>query len=256
MLQGYSVIGRFIEKSVNVNLFKRGTSKYLINIRQSRTKIFVFLLILFMKFLELFQFAKSGVYCIRCLQNNKVYIGESGSLLERAARHFSLLKNGYHESALLQKDFLLYGSKFFQFEIIYFEKNAKKRRLLEQELIQKQLPKKCYSVTNGFKTNQLQLSQQISINGKIYDSIKQAEQFTKLSKSSIIRRLNNPDDSKYIRLQKQLIKRGKYNFIIDKMCYSSTHEVINKGLAKNDNQVREKCRSKSLKWKTWYVIQK
>ena len=92
MLQGYSVIGRFIEKSVNVNLFKRGTSKYLINIRQSRTKIFVFLLILFMKFLELFQFAKSGVYCIRCLQNNKVYIGESGSLLERAARHFSPFK--------------------------------------------------------------------------------------------------------------------------------------------------------------------
>lgn len=68
---------------------------------------------IFMKSIDLFKFAKAGIYCIRCLKNNKVYIGESASLLERAARHFTLLKNEYHESLSLQKDFCLYGSDFF-----------------------------------------------------------------------------------------------------------------------------------------------
>ena len=127
---------------------------------------------------------------------------------------------------------------------------------MEQEFINEQLPNKCYNITNNFQTNKPQLAQQISIDGKIYDSIKQAEKFTKISKSTIIRRLNNKDDLTFIRLKKQSIKRGKYNFIIDGVCYSSTHEVVNNNLAKNDNQVRERCRSNNLKWKNWHMIQK
>ena len=125
-----------------------------------------------MKSIDLFKFAKAGIYCIRCLKNNKVYIGESASLLERAARHFTLLKNEYHESLSLQKYFCLYGSDFFKFEILCFEENFKKRRKLEQEFINEQLPNKCYNLTNNFQINKSQLVQQISIDGKIYDSIK------------------------------------------------------------------------------------
>nr|WFS79727.1 hypothetical protein [Ulva prolifera]WFS79804.1 hypothetical protein [Ulva prolifera]WFS79881.1 hypothetical protein [Ulva prolifera] len=206
---------------------------------------------IFMKSIDLFELNKAGVYCIRCLKNNKVYIGESKSLLERAARHFTLLKNEYHESALLQKDFCLYGTKFFKFEILYFEEDFKKRRELEQKLINEYLPNKCYNLANSFQINKPQLAQQISIDGKKYDSIKQAEKSIKISKTTLIRRLNDPNDLTYIRLKKQLIKRGKYDFIIDGVYYSSTSEVVNKNLAKNDNQVRERCRSNSLKWKNW-----
>nr|AWX53325.1 hypothetical protein [Halochlorococcum sp. NIES-1838] len=206
--------------------------------------------------IDLFSFAKAGVYWIRCLKNNKVYIGETTSLLERSARHFTLLKNKYHESLELQKDFCLYGSDFFLFEIIYFENDLKKRRQLEQKLINQQLPNNCYNLTNSFQINKPQLAQQISIDGRIYDSIKQAEKLTNISKSTIIRRLNNKDDLTYIRLKKQSIKRGKYNFVINGVYYESTHEVVNKNFAKNDNQVRERCRSKNLKWKNWQMIQK
>ena len=210
-----------------------------------------------MKSIDLFEFGrKTGVYSICCLKNNKVYIGESQSLLERAARHFTLLKNEYHESSSLQKDFCLYGSDFFKFEIVYFEEDLKKRRELEQELINEYLPNKCYNLANSFQLNKPQLAQQISIDEKIYDSIKQAEKFTKISKTTIIRRLNDPDDLIFIRLKKKPIKRGKYDFIIDGVRYSSTSEVVNNNLAKNDNQVRERCRSNSLKWKDWQIIQK
>ena len=106
-----------------------------------------------MESIDLFKFAKAGVYCIICLKNNKVYIGESASLLERAARHFTLLKNEYHESLRLQKDFCLYGSTFFKFEILQLEDDLKKRRALEQKLINEKLPNKCYNLTNNFQIN-------------------------------------------------------------------------------------------------------
>ena len=79
-----------------------------------------------MKTIDLFKFAKGCIYCIRCLKNNKVYIGKSASLLERAARHFTFLKTEYHESLLLQKGFCLYGRNFFKFEILCFEEDSKK----------------------------------------------------------------------------------------------------------------------------------
>lgn len=213
---------------------------------------------IFMKSIDLFEFGKAGLYFIRCLKNNKVYIGESQSLLERAARHFTLLKNEYHESSSLQKDFCLYGSDYFKFEIVYFEECFKKRRELEQKLINEHLPSQCYNLANSFKLNKPQLAQQISIDGKIYDSIKQTEKFTKISKTTIIRRLNDQDDLTFIRLKKQpiIFISGKYDFIIDGVHYSSTSEVINNNLATNDNQVRERCRSNSVKWKKWQIIQK
>ncbi len=122
---------------------------------------------IFMKSIDLFEFTKAGVCCIRCLKNNKVYIGESRSLLERAARHFTLLKSEYHESLLLQKkDFCLYGSDFFKFEVRYFEEDFKKRRKLEQKFINEQLPNKCYNLTNTFQTNKPRLAKPISIDGK------------------------------------------------------------------------------------------
>lgn len=130
----------------------------------------------------------------------------------------------------------------------------KKRRDLEQRLINKYLPNKCYNLANSFQLKKPQLAQKISIDGKIYNSIKQAEKFTKISKTTIIRRLNNANYLTFISLKKQPI--SKYDFIIDEIHYSSASEVVNNNLAKNDNQVRERCRSNSLKWKNWKIIQK
>jgi hypothetical protein len=76
-----------------------------------------------------------------------------------AARHFTVLKAEYHECLLLQKDFCLYGSAFLKFEIIYFEDDFKKRRTLEKNLINKDLPNQRYNITNHskFEINKSQL---------------------------------------------------------------------------------------------------
>jgi hypothetical protein len=91
---------------------------------------------------------------------------------------------------------------------------------------------------------------------KRYSTIREAERATNISKTTIIRRLNDSKDLMCIRLSKKPILRGKYDFIINEVRYSSTHEVIANNLAKSDNQVRERCRSESLKWKHWQMVQK
>ena len=207
-----------------------------------------------MKSINLFNFATGG--CIGCLKNNKIYIGETSSLLERASRHFSLLKNGYHECLSLQKDFCFYGPACFKFEILYVEKTMKKRRALEQKVIQKQSVDQCYNkVSNGFQRKLPQLAQQISIKGQVYDSIRQAEKEMNISKTTLVRRLNDTKNIDYIGLKKQPICRGKYNFLIEGVCYSSTTQVV-QHLLQNDAQVRDRCRSKNERWKNWRMIRK
>lgn len=72
---------------------------------------------MFIKNINFFELNKSGIYCIYCSKTNKKYIGSTNSFLERAARHWSLLKNKSHESLYLQKDFNKY-SQFFEFKVL------------------------------------------------------------------------------------------------------------------------------------------
>ena len=103
----------------------------------------------------------------------------------------------------------------------------------------------------------LVVGQQILMDEKIYSSIREVERATNISKTSILRRLNNTNDLSCIRLNKVAIsKKGKYDFVINGIRYSSTQEVIANNLAISDNQIRERCNSKSLKLKHWQAVQK
>lgn len=63
----------------------------------------------------------SGVYQIRNLVNNKIYIGSSKNLKHRKNHdHISTLKKNKHQNAHLQNAFNKYGEKNFVFEIIEF----------------------------------------------------------------------------------------------------------------------------------------
>ena len=65
---------------------------------------------------------KSGIYQIRNLVNNKVYIGSTLDFYERRRDHFSLLRsNKYiHHCEHLQNSFNKYGEENFVFEVIEF----------------------------------------------------------------------------------------------------------------------------------------
>ena len=63
---------------------------------------------------------KCGIYQIRNLKNNKMYIGSSFKLYERMLQHFADLRRNDHENTHLQNAFNKYGEQNFVFEVIEF----------------------------------------------------------------------------------------------------------------------------------------
>lgn len=59
-----------------------------------------------------------GIYKITCLENNKVYIGQSKNTTKRLLEHRRLLKSDNHYNKHLQKSWNKYGEDNFTFEII------------------------------------------------------------------------------------------------------------------------------------------
>ena len=61
---------------------------------------------------------EAGVYQIRCLVNDRVYIGSTRWLEYRKKTHFSDLKKHDHHNINLQNDYDEYGRNSFVFEVI------------------------------------------------------------------------------------------------------------------------------------------
>ena len=74
---------------------------------------------------------KSGIYQIRNLVNDKIYIGSSENLYIRYREHFYTLNKNIHRNGKLQKSFNKHGEQNFIFEIIEFVED--KNKLLERE---------------------------------------------------------------------------------------------------------------------------
>lgn len=63
---------------------------------------------------------KCGVYQIRNIINNKIYVGSSQNLYIRKREHFYTLSKGIHRNKHLQNAFNSYGKENLVFEIIEF----------------------------------------------------------------------------------------------------------------------------------------
>lgn len=74
---------------------------------------------------------KSGIYQIRNLVNNKIYIGSSENFYLRYRSHFYELDKNNHRNDKLQRAYNKYGKNNFIFEVIEHTKN--KGKLLERE---------------------------------------------------------------------------------------------------------------------------
>lgn len=62
----------------------------------------------------------SGIYVIRNIINNKIYIGSSSNLIKRIRIHKSKLKSNKHHSAILQNSYNKYGEESFEYEIVEY----------------------------------------------------------------------------------------------------------------------------------------
>jgi hypothetical protein len=72
-----------------------------------------------------------GIYCIKCLKNNKIYVGSAINIKYRFTRHKNDLLNKKHHSKHLQRAWDLYGENEFSFEIL--ESNLDNNLLIERE---------------------------------------------------------------------------------------------------------------------------
>ena len=59
-----------------------------------------------------------GIYQIKNITNDRIYIGQTVSLKRRKIEHFRRLKNNNHHNSYLQNDFNKCGKKCFEFQII------------------------------------------------------------------------------------------------------------------------------------------
>lgn len=92
-----------------------------------------------------------GIYMIKNLSNNKVYIGQSIDIKRRWNDHKIKLKNNNHYNEHLQKSYNKYGEKYFQY-VILSEATKEKLNELETYYIQKYQsynPKYGYNQTFG-----------------------------------------------------------------------------------------------------------
>lgn len=62
----------------------------------------------------------SGIYSIRNIENNRIYIGQTISFAQRWASHTRMLKNGSHHNGLLQGDWNTFGSEAFEFSVVEY----------------------------------------------------------------------------------------------------------------------------------------
>lgn len=96
--------------------------------------------------LEKSQFNLPGIYQIRNISNNKVYIGSAFNLHNRFRTHKSRLFSNKHDNEYLQRSFNKYGPESFIFEVIEILENIENIYKIELEYIEKVYGDNCYNI--------------------------------------------------------------------------------------------------------------
>lgn len=81
-----------------------------------------------------------GIYQIRNIRNNKIYIGSAKNLKKRWWTHRHLLRNNKHHSVILQRAWNNYKEDSFVFEILEYIENIKDLISTEQSWFDKLNP--------------------------------------------------------------------------------------------------------------------
>lgn len=92
---------------------------------------------------------KSGIYLIKNIINNKVYVGSAVNIDIRWRKHKKLLKEKKHHSKHLQSAWNTYGEQNFKFEIIEEVRNLQHLLAYEQVYLDYY---KSYQNENGYNT--------------------------------------------------------------------------------------------------------
>jgi group I intron endonuclease len=75
-----------------------------------------------------------GIYQIKSLKTNKIYVGKSVELEKRKDKHFAPLRKGKHYNTHLQRHFDKYGEADLQYSVIEYTQELDKKSLSEREI--------------------------------------------------------------------------------------------------------------------------
>jgi group I intron endonuclease len=212
-------------------------------------------------------FSEPGLYQIRCLKNDNIYIGESECCLDRLGGHLKDLRNRRHHCLSLQKDFLLYGTSFFEANIIDSGsqwQSLKARKKEEKRLIKLIDGKKLYNFDKTLKEKPCFKSFQYD--GQKFPTIKALREYYNekgLKNQTLVRPLSettfrrnfispygkNYGEITFVKVTKQL----QQYCVKGEICYG-VEEIVEKGFAKNKRQAV--YRVSSSKWPDYQYIKK
>lgn len=106
---------------------------------------------IYMKFINKEKYQdKIGIYQIRNIKNNKIYIGQtSDRFIERYWNHLWKLRNKKHDNNHLQRSFDKYGEECFEFSIIHLLNDGEDVDALERYYISNAPKNKIYNIQQG-----------------------------------------------------------------------------------------------------------
>jgi len=208
--------------------------------------------------IDLTAYAVPGIYEIRCIPKNRVYIGESENLLARLGKHAASLTQNQHDCTDLQQDWNQFGLQGHSFRILRHGPswNTVEKRRTEEAIILKQKQQKFFSVYNTdriatFTKNYRRL---IEIHNKVYDSVAAAQKEVGVSETTIRRRLRDPKYPTWKELDK--VKHGYTKVCIEGQDFESINAVVEAGLAKDRFTVMRRLKTTQNKWKNWISLSK
>jgi hypothetical protein len=206
--------------------------------------------------IDLTPYVVSGIYEIRCIPKNRVYIGESENLLARLGKHAASLAQNQHDCRDLQQDWNQFGLQGHSFRILRHGPswNTVTRRRAEEAIILKQRYQQSFSLYNTdriatFTKNYRRL---IEIDNKVYDSVAAAQKEVGVSETTIRRRLRDPKYSTWKELDR--IEHGYTKVSIEGQKFESINAIVEAGLAKDRFTVMRRLKSTRNKWKNWVQL--
>ena len=155
---------------------------------------------------------EAGVYLISNNVNGKCYVGSTIHLDQRRREHFSKLANNKHINVHLQNAYNKYGREAFDFEVletIDIDDNIKDKLLKREQFWIDNLKPEYnillvagsnlgYHHTEAAKHRKSPSNHAIiSIDGVIYNSLKEASEATGVKYNTIQKRLKNPNFNNY-----------------------------------------------------------
>lgn len=173
-----------------------------------------------------------GLYKITCLENNKIYIGQSSTVLSRLGRHVDNLEKGrqpLHDCLDLQQDFNKFGKEHFVFEALETNSNFNNEDLRKEKetLLINQIPENFRYNKNSF-TNSYG-TRAIKVNNEVYSSLTNAANRLNESRTHLVRKCLNPNIKNYVFVE--LNGDKKYQFqqsqpcVINNVSFSSLSQA-------------------------------